>query len=296
MKATEPITIKPYTKSKKRSSEQISTEDEEMGGTLPAAPITINASTTARKRSREETSPEDEEMGMTLPPSRTPGISPTAIAGEGMTSINPLTGTATTAETQSGTWFEDQLEKKLQSDLEDAAVQTGSDGEFPKRKVQRRDASNTDVGRAANPSEAIESPTVADPIIDQYTRQLGIGWRHVGEDSGWVAMARAFSRYIDNHYPHITSPEVLLKSKSLDSYLVEASEGFFLFSENLQQGRLVARTWADTLANLQSKPIQFLEEQPVYAAGTPDKERESDNGTAASPKVVQGGDMEMEMD
>ena len=293
MKATEPITINPSTKSKKRSCENIPPEDEEMGGNLPAAPITINAS---RKRSREEASPEDEEMGRTLPPSRTPGISPTAIAGEEMARINPLTGTAITAETQSGSWFEDQLEKKLQSDMEDAAVQTGSDGELPKRKVQRRDASNTDVARAANLSEVIESPTVADPTIDQYTHQLGIGWTHVGEDSGSVAMARAFSRYIDNHYPLLTSPEVLLKSKSLDSYLVKASQEYFLFSENLQQGRLVARTWEDTLASLQSRPLQFLVEQPMYATGTPDKERESDNGTAASAKAVQGEDMEMEMD
>ena len=233
---------------------------------------------------------------MTLPPSRTPGISPTAIAGEGMARINPLTGTAITAETQSGTWFEDQLEKKLQPDMEDAAAQTGSDGELPKRKVQRRDASNLDVARAADPSEVIESPTVAEPTIDQYTRQLGIGWRQVGEDSGSAAMARAFSRYIVNHYPLLTSPEVIIKCESLDSYLVEASQGYFLFSENLQQGRLVARTWENTLANLQSRPLQFLVEQPIYATGTPDKERESDNGTAASAKAVQGEDMEMEME
>lgn len=263
------------------------------------APIIINPSTTSKKRSREEVSPEDEEMGGTLPPSRTPGISPTAIAGKGMARINPLTGTATTAESQSGTWFEDQLEKKLQPDIETAAQLADSDDELPKRKVPRRDASNTDLATAPNLPEITDSPrvAVADPTIDQYTHLLGIGWTHVGEDS--VAMIRGFSRYIDNHYPLITDPEVLCKSKSTESYLVKASQGYYLFPEDLQQGWLVARTWANTVHNLQSRPLRFLSTQPLFAVMTPvvsEKDRESDNGTAASAKAVQGEDVEMEMD
>lgn len=262
-------------------------------------PVIINPSTTSKKRSHEEISPVDEEMGGTLPPSRTPGISPTAIAGEGMPDINPLTGTATTAETQSGTWFEDQLENKLHSEKGDTAVETvHSDDELPKRKVQRRIASNTNVPDAGNLPEFTESPKVpvADPIIDQYTRQLGIGWTRVGQDSGSAAMARGLARYIDNNYPLLTNPEVLLKSKGWDSYLVRAREGFFLFPEHLQQGRLVATTWEDTLANLQSRPILFLCGQPQFAVGSPPKkEGENDEDTAASAKAVEGEDVEMEM-
>lgn len=267
------------------------------------APITINPSATSKKRSHEEISPEDESMGGTLPLSRTPGISPEAIYSEGIARINPLTGTATTAETQTRRWFEDQLEKQLekkpQLDMDEKAGQEmDSGGDSPKRKVQRREnSSNADVTLAANPSGSSKA-TTADPTIDQYTHLLGIGWTHVGEDSGLVAMARGFSRYIENHYP-LTNSEILLKSKSLDSYLVKTSQGHYLFSEDLMEGRLVAKTWEETLVNLQSSPVRLSWAQPLIARRTPDKEtleirRESKNGTGSSAVAVEDGDIEMD--
>ena len=233
-------------------------------------------------------------MGGNLPPSRTPGISPTAIYGEGMTRINPLTGTATTAETQTGTWFENQLEMKLQPDVEEkTAHMMDSDGELPRRKVLRRDtSSNADVAMAANPTDS-PKVTVADPTIDQYTHLLGIGWTHIGEESGFVAMARGFSRYIDNHYP-LKNSEILLKSKSLESYLVKSNQGYFLFPEDLLEGRLVARTWEDTLANLQSSPVRYSWAQPLTASRTPDTVRESDNATGSSNVATEGGAMDID--
>lgn len=262
---------------------------------VPAsAPISIDPSATSKKRTREEISPDDETMGGTLPPSRTPGISPTASYGDTIPCINPLTGTAATADTQTGAWFEDQLERKLGSGHEEKAVQmTDSEGESPKRKMQRRDtSSNADV---TMPAHANGSPKakVADPTIDQYTHLLGIGWTHVGEGSDRDAMARGFGRYIDNHYP-LTDLEVLLESKSLESFLVKSSEGYYLFTEDLLSGQLVARTWEDTLANLQCSPVRFSWAQRLFAARTPDTGREPDNGTLPSSVVAEGEDMEMD--
>ncbi|KAF6235443.1 hypothetical protein HO173_006640 [Letharia columbiana] len=261
---------------------------------IPAtAPITINPSATSRKRTHEEISPQDESMGGALPSSRTPGISPTAIYGEGMARINPLTGTAATAETQTGTWFEDQLEMKLQPGVEETAAQlTVSDGELPKRKVQRRDSSsNADVAMAANPTES-PKVTVGGPSTYR-SSELGIGWTYVGVYSEFVAMARGFSRYIDNHYS-LTHSELLFESKSLEAYLVSSNQGYFLFAEDLTEGRLVARTWEDTLANLQSSPVRFSWAQPLFAARTPDTGRESDNGTGSSAMAGEVGDMDMD--
>ena len=263
------------------------------------APITIDPSATARprKRSHEEISPEDESMGVTLPPSRTPGISPQAIYSGEVPRIDPLTGTA---EPQTGSWFEKQLEKKLQSTVDVKAVQeTDSEGDSPKRKVQRRDASsNADVTMAAHPSESSKA-TTADPTIDQYTHLLGIGWTHVGEDSGLVAMVRGYSRYIENHYP-LTNPEIILRGKSLDSYLVKTDQGHYLFPENLTEGKLVATTWEETLVNLQSSPVRLSEAQPLVARRISDKEtaetgRES-SGTGSSAGAVEDGDGDFEMD
>ena len=180
--------------------------------------------------------------------------------------------------------------------MEEKALQmTDSERESPRRKAQRRDTSSTtDNAMAAKPTE-FPKATVADPIIDQYTHLLGVGWTHVGEDSGFVAMARGFSRYIDNHYP-LTDSKILLTSKSLRSYLVKSSQGYFLFKEDLGAGRLVATTWEDTLANLQSLPVRFSGAQPLLAARTPDEGRETDSGTKslATAMAVEGEDMEVD--
>ena len=303
-----PLTIvSPGATAKKRTRKDASfdhfPEDEEMS-TDPAPnsdptqanPLrtTAKSSATFKKRTREEISPEDEEMEGTLPPSRTPGISPTDKYMDGMTRINDLTGRSTTAETQSGKWFEDQLAMKLQTDSEGKAIaMTGSEGDLPRRKVPRRDtSSDADPTTAANPTESPRA-TVAGPTIDQYTHLLGIGWSCVGENSNLAAMARGFGRYIDNHYPLIDT-EVLSKSESLDSYLCRTSQGYFLFKEDLSSGQLVANTWEDTLANLRCSPVKFSQTQ-IFAASssrTPDTGRESANGKGF--EVAESGDMEMD--
>lgn len=183
---------------------------------------------------------------------------------------------------------------KLQSNVQDKTVQmTDSEGESPRRKVQRRDtSSNADATMAINPTEPPKA-TVADPTIDQYTHLLGVGWTHVGEDPGLVAMARGFSRYINNHYP-LTDSEILLKSKSLEAYLVKSNQGYLLFPEDLTQGRLVARTWEDTLANLQSSPIRFSWAQPLFASRTPEKGHETDRRTGSSTMAEDSGAMELD--
>ena len=254
------------------------------------AQTTVSPSATSKKRSREETPPEDEEMGETLPPSRTPGISPTENYGEKMPRVNPLTGTATTAETQSGTWFEDQLARKLQKDAEEKAGHiTDFEGDPPKRKVQRRTvSSDDDASVAANPAESPRA-TVADPIIDEYTHLLGIGWTNVGETSDVAAMTRGYARFIVNHYP-LTDVEILAKSKGLKAYLVNSSEGYFLFKEDLESGQLIARTWEDTLVNLQYSPVRFSLATPLFAVRTPKK---TNNGMEFSGVAA---DVNMELD
>lgn len=168
---------------------------------------------------------------------------------------------------------------------------TDSEGDSPKRKVQRRHtSSNADVTMPANANGSPKAK-VPDPTIDQYTHLLGIGWTHIGEGSERAAMARGFGRYIDNHYP-LTDLEVLLESNSMESFLVKSSEGYYLFTENLSSGQLVARTWEDTLANLQCSPVRFSWAQRLFAARTPDTGREPDNGTL--PSSVEGEDMEMD--
>jgi hypothetical protein len=100
------------------------------------------------------------------------------------------------------------------------------------------------------------SDSLAQPVVDDFTLHLGIGWSRISDDGHIQAAARGWARYIENHYP-VTNVKILLESRGLQSYLVEATEGYFLFAENLRQGRLVSTTPEGTLNNLKISPPMF---------------------------------------
>ncbi|KFX96348.1 hypothetical protein O988_05360 [Pseudogymnoascus sp. VKM F-3808] len=131
-------------------------------------------------------------------------------------------------------------------------------------KSQRLDMGNTsskaEDGNAWNGNTPSSSPTRQSPLrgptVDDYTMHLGIGWSRISNDVDMQAAARGWAKYIENHF-HITSPKILLQSNGLASYLVEAKEGWFLFGEDLAQGRLVATTLDRTFENLRTSPPVF---------------------------------------
>ena len=87
------------------------------------------------------------------------------------------------------------------------------------------------------------------------------------------AAARGWARYLDNHYSaHVQGAQILLQSKGLNAYLVGSQLGFYLFSEDLSEGRLVGRSWDTCLNNLRVHPIAFEGENVLRAAKTPGPE------------------------
>ncbi|PKS12193.1 hypothetical protein jhhlp_001492 [Lomentospora prolificans] len=141
-------------------------------------------------------------------------------------------------------------------------------------KTQRRE----NVSAAATPAEEFNSPSTAlttptsenpnHPIVDDFTLHLGIGWRRISNDEHIQAAARGWAKFIENHYP-ISNVVIQLESKGLQSYLIEAAEGYFLFDENLRQGRLVSTTGEGTLQNLKSNPPVFEGPETMMAASQP---------------------------
>ncbi|PBP19432.1 hypothetical protein BUE80_DR009780 [Diplocarpon rosae] len=106
----------------------------------------------------------------------------------------------------------------------------------------------------------------SEPTVDDFTRHLGIGWssiNNLGDDV--QAAARGWSKFIENHFP-VTNAKIRLTSKGLASYLVEAKEGYFLFAEDLRQGRLVSSDLERTWANL-SSPVPIFDSDLVMEAG-----------------------------
>lgn len=179
--------------------------------------------------------------------------------GEGMVLIKPGPSYVPDASSQSGTWVDEKLASAPDSQPSQAA-----EASQRSHKSQRldRDVSISPTSTPLSETTAqfgiATSPVDANsgPVVDDFTLQLGIGWRKISSDEHIQAAARGWARYIENHYP-VSNVRISLESRGLQSYLVEANEGFFLFDENLRQGRLVSQDAQRALQHLQCTPPTF---------------------------------------
>lgn len=203
--------------------------------------------------------------------------------GPGMVLIKKNAKYVADASSQSGTWVEERAAEERARQAEAAMLaQEQLSQQRPSlrsNKSQRLemtpslspvDAQNTRSSPTrdlVNPMASSADPSTQ-PVIDDFTLHLGIGWSRISEDEGIQAAARGWARFIENHYP-VTKAKIRLESRGLQSYLVEADEGFFLFAENLRQGRLVSTSAERAIQNLKTSPPTFDGAQTMEATGTP---------------------------
>lgn len=242
-----------------------------------SVPVSTNPS---RKRSRDESAFEQAEAEnpyFSAPPDPIPEV-PEEQAytyGEGMTLVPVSTGRALAAESQTGTWYEDKVAQEATAKADAAQRPKLAMG----RKSQRISQSSIKAALGTPVPSDPASPPKHTPSaeIDEATIALGIGWTKMStEDPDLQAAARGWARYLEVHYPrHIHGAEILLKHRGLDAYLVGCQEGFYLFQENLLEGKLVGRTWDATLSNLRAQPMQFEGIEVLQAERTPGPEAES---------------------
>ncbi|TGJ86061.1 hypothetical protein E0Z10_g2725 [Xylaria hypoxylon] len=259
-----------------------------------------SSSAAGRKRSRDEAGVNldiEEAKLETIEPIKEPEDE--WVYGEGMTLIKSPSTYVTSAGSQSGTWLEDKAttDEKRKND-EARAINQQARPSLRSHKSQRLDmnvvtlpGSETQASRVSpvrDISPAVSAPGLStdvssQPIVDNFTLHLGIGWSRISQNEHIQAAARGWSRYIENHFP-ITNARIQLQSKGLQSYLVEASEGFFLFAENLRQGQLVSRDVNQTLANLKSTPPVFESLEVMVATDSP---RPIDMSSAQGSTIVE---------
>ncbi|KAJ5266986.1 hypothetical protein N7478_009794 [Penicillium angulare] len=248
----------------------------------PAAPIP------SRKRSRDEASFGE---ALAAPPAPAPAVAPAPkvepIYGEGMVLLNPQTGMAISAESQTGTWYEEKAESQATSaPIASSAPQ--SDAVDISRKSQRLDVSAPGLddiayssiqtrldGPQADQHRTLTSGSTppAEPLIDDATRLLGISWQRIDTDDDMAPAVRGWTKYIDNQYAaYLRDSQMLMKSRALNAYLVAATPlssmvpAFYLFNEDLTQAQLVAFSWEACLHNLRNTPIMFEGALPIAAA------------------------------
>lgn len=144
---------------------------------------------------------------------------------------------------------------------------------------------NSTLGSSSSKSAAME------PTIDNFTIHLGIGWSCINNDEHIQAAARGWAKYIENHYP-LDGAKIQLQSKGLASYLVETSTGWYLFSDDLKQGRLVSKSLEKAFENLRTTPPIFESPETLIAtARTPLLDAGSDNNNSVGASLVSTGDI-----
>ncbi|KAK4101821.1 hypothetical protein N658DRAFT_38909 [Parathielavia hyrcaniae] len=237
-----------------------------------------------RKRSRDEASVNLDPPEKMVEPIGTEESEDGWVYGPGMTLIKKIAGYVPEASSQSGTWIEERAAEDAALKVEAVCLaglqMAQSRPSLRSHKSQRLDmtppnsASEKSPSRrpsptreAANPMTA-SSDSLAQPIVDDFTLHLGIGWSRISADEHIQAAARGWARYIENHYP-VKNVKILLESRGLQSYLVEATEGYFLFAENLRQGRLVSTTPEGALQNLKMSPPVFDGPETMDASEAP---------------------------
>ncbi|GAQ36666.1 hypothetical protein AtubIFM61612_000718 [Aspergillus tubingensis] len=255
----------------------------------------------SRKRSRDEDSFEEAMNGSSTPMSIVAASAPQPrkqeveepIYGEGMVLLNPRTKMAISAESQTGTWYEETVENVTTA----APVSSRRSGSpSASRKAQRLDpaASNFDditlssIQRKINTDQQDDNRRILnagnrseEPTVDDATRLLGISWQRIAtDDADMAAAVRGWKKYIDRQFAtYLADSQILLKNRALNAYLVTArpmtpmgvspTPAFYLFNDDLTQGQLVGSTWEACLMNLRSSPIVFEGTKILNAADRP---------------------------
>lgn len=249
------------------------------------AQLVSTCSAAGRKRSRDEAAVNLDAPEKVVEARAIPEPEDEWVYGPGMTLIKKSASYITEAGSQSGTWLEERAAEEEARKAE--AAQLAQDQMAQSRpslrshKSQRLDMTapvsindkppsrhSSPTREAINPMTASSESLAAQPIVDDFTLHLGIGWSRISDDGHIQAAARGWARYIENHYP-VSNAKILLESRGLQSYLVEASQGYFLFAENLRQGRLVSQTPEGTLRNLKTSPPVFDGPSTMSASESP---------------------------
>lgn len=168
------------------------------------------------------------------------------------------------------TEHQEQLKTQILVESDDALTEADLSS-APARKARRREYPSSNELQNSRWEDATVSPKSCPvgPVIDNITIMLGVGWSRVNGDQDVLAAARGCARYIERHYP-LSAVKIMLKSKALDASLVETREGYYLFQEDLNQGRLVSKNWDTCLANLRfSSEITFEGLETLYARRSP---------------------------
>ena len=211
-----------------------------------------------------------------IPPTATPMVSPEPASGIPVHPPTiPLLPLNQQSQPAAGSYIHEPILTTDYSQVEIPSSASNSTEGAPRRKVSRRDSAAHD-GEVQVGSDSSVSPTNTggDLKIDEWTMRLGISWATPEENAIALACLRGYQTFIEKHYP-ITNAKIVAQNKQHCICLVDASQGWYLFDEDLRNGKLLARSKEAALRNLMQNPVVF-EGQEALEAGKNDTTETSD--------------------
>ncbi len=221
-----------------------------------------------RKRSRGDIhAPDDEEVpgdGSIDTPVSGSASRPRGkpVYGPGMTLIYPEDpGYAACAESQSGTWVEDSIQRQ-QFQLQDRHIKRPSVSSRKSQRVAPSSSESDHLAQLVLPAEMREATT--EPLIDEATRVLGISWTRMDSSEALQINQAAYSKLIQKHYPALKEVSIWFENSAMPCYLVQALNAYsdlweyFLFSHDLKEARLITTDKSQLVPRLKMLPALEL--------------------------------------
>ncbi|GAB7366259.1 hypothetical protein MBLNU230_g7817t1 [Neophaeotheca triangularis] len=271
---------------------------------IPPTPGSI----VGRKRSRGDVmDPEEEDIAPdgSLPTPASMTDAPQRgepVPGPGMTLVYPGDQIQPfSAESQSGTWVE---EKSARAPFQLDHMKRPSIASRKSQRVDAHAAGPDDLAQLVLPPGMREA--TAEPLIDEATRTLGIGWTRMDATEALKVNQAAYARWIEHHFPGLKEVCIWFEYKAMPAYLVAArnaysgKEAFYIFSNDLTEARLVTTEPAQLLPRLKMLPALHLAapggclraEMDPITADQNDVERAQINGAAAAVDMNQESAMD----
>jgi hypothetical protein len=225
----------------------------------------VSNATAGRKRSITDVDDPEENLpnGSTLTQSPSKP-KPEPVYGPGMTLIYPgEPGYSMAAESQSGTWYEEKIEKEEQAEaVRPIAVSRKSARMSPSANIQVPSLNDMDAQKTEDLIDDNGN------TINTLIASLGVGWKNVMTNPNLRDASRAYSCVIERHFG-FTDVLVMLEKESLNAYLVRAKQhgvqGYWLFSDSLQWCQLVGWSLERTVSNLMFGATPRVEGERIEA-------------------------------
>lgn len=171
---------------------------------------------------------------------------------------------------------------------------------MPSRKSQRTSARDTEpILLPSLPTQPTQSYGYQ-AFIDEVTRTLGISWMRMDRYEGGRINQRAYTRWIERHYPCLSNVELWFENDSIPGYLGTAMNNtsgvqeYLLWSFDLKQAVLVTRqpSQLTSLLNM-TQPSNLIKSASVSIFANDQPTDCGNTSPGAQASVPQTSDMDM---